>query len=268
MSEIAKTTGSWAVARSGGEAWSMAQRLAASQIVPTSYRGKPDDIFVAMMAGERYRVDPLTALTDIHVIEGKPTLSASLMVALVRASGVCEYWIASCSGDVATVRTRRAGEPEEQSATFSTADAKAAGLLSKKNWQSYREDMLIARAASRLARRVYPDVIKGAYVHGELDAEPTGQVIDAEVVVEDTPDPRSAVLDSAGKTYSEITGIATVLARRAVARRMVDLAKADGIEPTPDTIAQALQQLCEEHADNAAAADDAMRDYPDMEVPC
>ena len=50
---------------------------------------------------------------------------------------------------------------------FSIDDAKKAGIY-KNTWEKYGEDMIFARALSRLARQLFPDVLKGAYTEGEV----------------------------------------------------------------------------------------------------
>ncbi len=61
-------------------------------------------------------------------------------------------------------------------ASFSLDDARRAGLVrSGGGWEKYASDMLFARCISRLARRLFADVISTAYVEGEIDrseAEP------------------------------------------------------------------------------------------------
>jgi hypothetical protein len=54
--------------------------------------------------------------------------------------------------------------------SFSLSEAKRAGLTGAV-WQKYQEDMLFWRALSRLARQLFPDVIKGCYVQGEIQED-------------------------------------------------------------------------------------------------
>jgi hypothetical protein len=74
--------------------------------------------------------------------------------------------------DTATYRTHRVGEPEPVTISFTAAQAKAAGLSGKDTWQKHPDAMLRARAASSLARAVYPDLILGIYTEDEAEEIP------------------------------------------------------------------------------------------------
>ncbi len=55
---------------------------------------------------------------------------------------------------------------------FSIDDAKRAGIYREgTGWTKYPRNMLFARALSNLARMLFPDVIQGCYVEGELGNE-------------------------------------------------------------------------------------------------
>ena len=67
-----------------------------------------------------------------------------------------------------------------QKASFSIADAKRAGLLRPGPWTQYPQDMLYARALSRLARRLFADVITcNTYVEGEIEQKPETPTVEA-----------------------------------------------------------------------------------------
>ena len=88
----------------------------------------------------------------------------------------------------AVARGKRADTGDEHVASFTMADAEAAGLADKRNWKQYQESMLTWRAVAKLCRVLFPDVVLGAgYVPEELGAEvgEQGDVIDAEIVDED-----------------------------------------------------------------------------------
>ena len=64
---------------------------------------------------------------------------------------------------------RRAGEGQPIRVTWTTDDARKAGLLNKQNWQRYPRQMLTARATSELARLIAPDSLGGLYTIEELE---------------------------------------------------------------------------------------------------
>lgn len=152
------------------EALKLAGTLADSGLVPSALRGKPSDVLVVMMKGRELGLGAMAALGSIHVIEGKATLSADLIVGLILKSGKCEYFtLVESTREKATYRTKRKDSPHEVQLTFTIDDARQAGLLGKSNWKAWTPDMLCARCSSRLGREVYPDVAAGLYEEDEGD---------------------------------------------------------------------------------------------------
>jgi RecT family len=181
------------VPRTVGEAVLMARLFARSVIISEALRGKPADVFATIMAGLEVGLAPMAALRGIHIIKGRPALSADAMVALALSRGAAEYFRCIESTDaVATYETKRHGQPLRRM-SFSIQEAERAKLLGKSdsNWANYPAAMLRARAKSALARDVYPDVLAGIYTADELMGGAHDEVIDVEVT------PPSASEDSA-----------------------------------------------------------------------
>ena len=158
-----------------------ARYLAKSDLLPVAYRGKPENVLLAIEAGDALGVRPLTAINMIHVIQGKPTISAGLMAALVRQAGHRLRVV---------VGTREAGQPGQGSKAEPCAIAKLwrsddpefafesvwtlqrardAQLTAKDSWKHYPQAMLKARAISEVCRDACPEVLAGiAYTPEEL----------------------------------------------------------------------------------------------------
>lgn len=141
--------------------------------------------FLIMSTGAELGIPATAALRSIHIIEGKPALSADLMVAMcLKARDVCEYFICTESNETkATYETKRVGSPRAVSRTFTIEDShraklgmsfdRAKGTYSVSpgsNWSKYPRTMLRKRAAAELAREVYPDITLGLYSEAEEDA--------------------------------------------------------------------------------------------------
>jgi hypothetical protein len=146
----------------------------AAGFVPRQYIGKPEAIAAAMLMGLELGVGPMEALRSIHVIEGKPTMSADMMLGRAIRSGVKPQWLRS-DAEVAELRLTRAGyEPHVE--RFTIDDAKAAGLIGKDNWRKYTRAMLRARCVSAAMRAFCPDVLgSGVYTPEELDGDEPAQ---------------------------------------------------------------------------------------------
>lgn len=176
------------VPRSLEDVGRLVKSIIGSTLLPDALRREPD-VQMAVMTGLELGLTPMMAIRGICVIKGKPTLYAATMVAVVLGRGVAEYF--ECiedKGDSVTYETKRIGGRNPQRATWTMADAKRANLGGD-NWTKFPSDMLHARCMSRLARRVYPDVLAGIYTPDEIEhpSEPITQeqrvdAIDAEFV--------------------------------------------------------------------------------------
>ncbi len=131
------------------------------------------EAFVRIATGLEIGLSPFQSLNAIHVIEGRPTLSAQWMVALIKSSPICEKFVCTVSTDkVATYVTKRKNEGE-MTLSFTIEQAQRGGLTGRGPWKAHTEDMLRARAASKLARMVYPDLLAGMYTPDEVADIPT-----------------------------------------------------------------------------------------------
>ena len=159
------------------EAREFAELLASSDMVPTDVRGKPANCLIAWQLGANLGVNPLQALWNIAVINGRPCIWGDLIIAVVRASGqfVERHYKEKIEGD-GDARTafcqvcRKGGEPTHR--TFSIAQAKHAGLIGKNRdnvWKTYPDDMLMWRARSRVFRPVFADVLMGVAFREDLE---------------------------------------------------------------------------------------------------
>lgn len=157
------------------EAMRFADILSKSSIVPKDFAGNPGNILVAIQWGLELGLQPMQAMQNIAVINGRPALWGDAVIALVRSSPLCEYIYESDDGSTATCRVKRRGE-DEQVRTFSQEDAKAACLLDKAGpWKQYPKRMRQMRARAFALRDVFPDVLRGMPVAEELQDMQAGE---------------------------------------------------------------------------------------------
>ena len=147
----------------------------------------PPQAMMLIMLGRKFGLSALDALRMIHMIEGKPSMSAQLIVGIIQKSGFAEYFeIESLDETQATWVTMRKGARREQRWTFSINDAKKAllgGIWDKdkkaprdtfdpnSNWAKHGKVMCMWRAAVFLARAVYADLVGGLYTPDELGGD-------------------------------------------------------------------------------------------------
>lgn len=151
------------------QAMELAKVLAQSSLIPTPLRGKAADVLVVLMKGRELGLSPIHALSEIHVIEGKPVSAATLKVGLCLRSKACEYFrLVESSGAKAVYETKRTGS-EPVRLTWTIEQASKAQLTGKKNWQTHPDAMLRARCSSALATAVYPDLVQGLLTDDEAE---------------------------------------------------------------------------------------------------
>jgi hypothetical protein len=171
------------------EGYQLAKLLVASGLMPRGVQ-RPEAAFAIIAAGRELGLTAMQSLRSIHIIEGKPTLSADLVAALCKSRpDVCQYFrLVESTDKVARYETLRRGEPAPTSMNFTIEDAQRAGVTGKDNWKKYPAAMLRARCITALARAVYPDLAMGVYDPDEVAPEPiyAGQ---AEVVAPAVPAP-------------------------------------------------------------------------------
>lgn len=134
---------------------------------------RPEEAAFLLMTGRELGLSPMQSLRGIYVVSGKPVLSADLMVAAVRRSGLCESWrVVESTPQRCEIETLRKGETVPARRVWTMDDAKRAGLTGKGTWAAYPAAMLRHRCAADLARQEYPDVLLGLYDPDEMDASP------------------------------------------------------------------------------------------------
>jgi len=130
-------------------------------------------IATKILAGREMGYGPFASVQGIHVIQGKPVISANLMAAAVKRSGRYDYRVRRLDNDGCEVEFfQRNGDKWESvgKSNFTREDAKAAGLLGKDNWSKFARNMFFARALSNGIRWFAADVFDGsaAYTPDEL----------------------------------------------------------------------------------------------------
>lgn len=219
--------------RSLTEAMELANMLAKSTIVPKDFVDKPGNVLVAIQWGMELGLKPMQAMQNIAVINGRPSLWGDAVIAIVRASPLCEYIRESYDEVtfVATCRAKRRGDPETVR-TFSRAEALKASLLNKDIWKQYEKRMTQMRARSWCLRDTFPDVLRGMPIAEEV--MDTLRDVTAESTVERAAAPAGNTKTSALKERLRIVNFDDVIKAftEAFDSRTLDLAieKAKGLK--------------------------------------
>jgi hypothetical protein len=183
----------------------LAGAMCGTQMVPTRFRGKPDDGAAAILYGAELGLNPIQSLQRVVPIHGSPSLEARTMVALLKARGYRFKWVEKSDTRCTFEGWSPDGEDHEVS-TWTIEDAKKRGYVprpasdkslcrpevdddwvtvtktfdgrSKKSVvgnMKYVTDpkaMLKAKAQAEVCRDLAPDVLLGiAYSREDLESE-------------------------------------------------------------------------------------------------
>lgn len=227
-------------------AWQLASKMCNTQMVPTRFRGKPEDGTAAILYGAELGLNPIQSLQRVVPIHGMPSLEARTMVALLKARGYRIKTTAKSdesvtvqgidpSGDVYEAtwtieRARLAGyvpEIDPKTGKYKTnANGKLAG---NEKYITNPQAMLTAKSQSEVCREMAPDVLMGiSYTSEDLESENWGSDLAQEQV-------RAPAGRGAAVTVDEI---------------MTDVAPAPPVPDLPDRDAEldAARQRADDHA--------------------
>lgn len=133
---------------------------------------------VKIQAGSEIGIPPFASMSGIHIIQGKPTIGAGVMAAMVKGSNKYDYRVIESSELICSIDFFQ-GKEKIGNSTFTIADAKKAGT---KNLDKFPKNMLFARAMSNGVKWYTPDVFAGpVYVPEEMEA-PIIEEAKAEVI--------------------------------------------------------------------------------------
>lgn len=148
---------------------SQAESLVKSGFLPSAIK-TPEQALAIILTGRELGIPAMAALNTINVIQGKPTISPQLMLALIKRSNQLEDIRIDQTKSSVTVTMKRKGNTAH-SETFGTAEAMAMGLSGKDNYKKQPQVMFKWRALSACSRVVFPDIILGLYTHEEMGAD-------------------------------------------------------------------------------------------------
>ncbi len=151
------------------EAMQIATMVSKSLLAPKDFRGKPEDTLVAMMLGNELGLNPMQAIQNIAVINGRPSIYGDALLALVQNHPTFESINESFddASMTATCLVKRKG-CNPATVSFSQTDASTAGLWGKQGpWTQYPKRMLQMRARGFALRDQFSDALSGLITREE-----------------------------------------------------------------------------------------------------
>lgn len=149
------------------------QKMCAALMQTPHYRKMgPEGIFAIVEKAKSLGLNPMEALNGgLYYVKGKVEMTSATMGKLIRSKNHSYTRARESDDTICILHGRRCDTGDTWTESFSIEDAKRAGIYTNA-WKTYPRDMLYARALSRLARQLFPDVISGCYVSGEISEAP------------------------------------------------------------------------------------------------
>lgn len=153
----------------------VAKMLAASSLIPEQYRGKVENVMIAMEMANRMSISPLMVMQNLYVVKGNPGWSGPFVIATINSSKRYRD----------DLKFEVSGEKDEYGYTAYTFDkegnkiegtkvdwkmVKGEGWLDKggSKWKTMPEQMFRYRAAAFFGRVFTPDLLMGMQTVDEL----------------------------------------------------------------------------------------------------
>lgn len=164
--------------QSFGAKLEMATTLVKSGLLPQGLN-TPEKVCVALQWGHELGLSPMVAVNNVAVINGKPTLSADIMAAVVKRSpeygGIKWTELSEQKAECVIIRILPNGEKESITSSFTIQDAMKAGLATRDVWRKYPKRMLKHRCLSYGLKDMFPDLLAGLYTPEEMESASAGQ---------------------------------------------------------------------------------------------
>lgn len=163
--------------------WKMAVQLSKSDLVPDTYKEKPENVIIALGIAQQTGIQPFTVMQNLNIVRGRASFSGSFCRTLIEKTGKylaldIKYIGTPGKDDYGAYleATRKDGSivkgPE-----VTIAMSKAEGWYSKKDkfgketskWQTMPSLMLGYRATAFFARLYEPSALNGVYTSEEVE---------------------------------------------------------------------------------------------------
>lgn len=179
-------------------AWKAATFLSKTDIVPPTFK-KPENCMIALDIANRTGMQPLTVMQNLYIVQGKPSWSGQMCIALINGCGRFTPLEFEFVGDMGKdnwgcyAHAKRVGTEKELHSDIITIEmAKKEGWYGKSGskWQTMPIQMMMYRAGAFFGRVHCPDVLMGlplsdemkdVYGNAESNASTLNSMLDEEI---------------------------------------------------------------------------------------
>lgn len=152
----------------------IAMQYAKSDLVPPTFKGKPENVMIAMGLSEKIGIDLFTIMQNLTIVKGKIGWTGSFCKTLIERTGKyidIEYIYVGEKGQdnfgCYVQAIQKSNGKIVKGTTVDVAMVKAEHWNTNPKWNSMTEQMLGYRAASFFARLHCPEALSGIYTAEE-----------------------------------------------------------------------------------------------------
>ena len=158
------------------QSWRAANLFSKTDLVPVHYKNKPENCMIALNWAFRLKVDPILLMQKTYIIQGKPGMEATLVIALVNSKGPFTgpiQWTFEGDGAnescTAYANHRQTGECCKATVTWKMVELEGWNKKPGSKWNTLRKLMFQYRSATFLAKLYCPEVLMGFSSVEELE---------------------------------------------------------------------------------------------------
>ena len=145
----------------------MAEQLSKSDMIPATYKGKPENCIIALELSNRLKLSPFLVMQNMYIVQGRPSWSSSFIISCINGSGrftgPLMFEMDEAKTKCRAVAVDKATNKKLQGPVITMEMAQAEGWLGKNGskWKTMPELMLRYRAAAFFGRLYCPEIING-----------------------------------------------------------------------------------------------------------
>lgn len=156
--------------------WEIASQLAKSSIIPDNYKGKPENVIIAVGLAKQMNLPPFTVMQNLAIIKGKTSWSGSFCKTLIERTGRFKDLELNYIGEkgkdsygcyLSAIRISDGKVINGPEVTMKMA--KEEGWTSNKKWITLIDLMLAYRCQSFFCRIYCPEAMNGIYTSEEIE---------------------------------------------------------------------------------------------------
>ena len=145
----------------------MAEQLSKSDMIPATYKNKPENCIIALELSNRLKLSPFLVMQNMYIVQGRPSWSSSFIISCINGSGrftgPLMFEMDEAKTKCRAVAVDKATNKKLQGPVITMEMAQAEGWLGKNGskWKTMPELMLRYRAAAFFGRLYCPEIING-----------------------------------------------------------------------------------------------------------